>query len=96
MATSLSASLETKCSWSHGHLGFGEDYQSGDVFATSLIMKRLHLDDLAGYVMPRGQWIHLNLPAIAETEQRIQIGHDEFHQRQVGDLLHEEREPREG
>src|SRR5258708_28293158 len=60
-----------------------------------LIMQRLHLDDLAGYVMPRENWTHLNLPVIAESEQRIQIGDGQFHQRQVGDPLHEEREPRE-
>jgi predicted phage terminase large subunit-like protein len=60
-----------------------------------LIMQRLHLDDLAGYVMQQEHWTHLNLPAIADSEQQIQIGHDEFHQRQVGDLLHEEREPRD-
>jgi predicted phage terminase large subunit-like protein len=60
-----------------------------------LIMQRLHVDDLAGYVMPREQWTHLNLPAIAESEQRIQIGDGEYHTRKVGNLLHEEREPRE-
>lgn len=60
-----------------------------------LIMQRLHVEDLAGYVMPREQWVHLNLPAIAESEQRIQIGDGHFHTRNVGDLLHEEREPRE-
>ncbi len=60
-----------------------------------LIMQRLHVEDLAGYVMPREHWTHLNLPAIAESTQLIPIGDDEFHQRQVGDLLHEEREPRD-
>lgn len=60
-----------------------------------LIMPRLHVEDLAGYVMPREHWTHLNLPAIADCEQLIPIGDDEFHQRQVGDLLHEEREPRD-
>jgi predicted phage terminase large subunit-like protein len=60
-----------------------------------LIMQRLHVEDLAGYVMPRETWTHLNLPAIADSEQRIPTGRDEFHQRQVGDLLHEEREPRD-
>jgi len=42
--------------------------------------------------MQRDQWTHLNLPAIAETEQRIQIGNDEFHTRKAGDILHQERE----
>ena len=37
-------------------------------------MQRLHVDDLAGYVMSREPWIHLNLPAIADSAQRIQIG----------------------
>jgi predicted phage terminase large subunit-like protein len=60
-----------------------------------LIMQRLHVDDLAGYVMPREPWVHLNLPAIADSDERIQIGKDEFHQRRVGDLLHEDREPRD-
>jgi predicted phage terminase large subunit-like protein len=60
-----------------------------------LIMQRLHVDDLAGYVMTREHWTYLNLPAIADSEQRIQIGDSQFHTRQVGDLLHEEREPRE-
>ena len=35
-----------------------------------LIMQRLHLDDLAGYVMQSEPWVHLNLPAIAEVEER--------------------------
>lgn len=57
-----------------------------------LVMQRLHVEDLAGYVLAKGPWIHLNLPAIAEEEQRIQIGADQFHCRRVGDLLHAERE----
>ena len=60
-----------------------------------LIMQRLHVEDLAGYVMPREHWTHLNLPAIADSEQLIPIGDDEFHQRQVGDPLHEARESRD-
>src|SRR5208337_4547223 len=57
-----------------------------------LIMQRLHVDDLAGYVIPREQWTHLSLPAIAESEQRIQIGSGEYHTRKAGDVLHEKRE----
>jgi phage terminase large subunit-like protein len=34
----------------------------------------------------------LNLPAIAEYEETIQIGPDKYHVRKVGDLLHAERE----
>ena len=57
-----------------------------------LIMQRLHLEDLAGYVLAKEPWIHLNLPAIAEVEHRIPIGPNQFHLRRVGDLLHEARE----
>lgn len=60
-----------------------------------LIMQRLHLDDLAGYVMQNEQWVHLNLPAIAEVEERFQIGAKEYHVRRIGDLLHEARESRD-
>jgi hypothetical protein len=37
-------------------------------------------------------WTHLNLPAIAELEEHIEIGPGQFHIRHVGDPLH--REPR--
>ena len=59
-----------------------------------LIMQRLHIEDLAGYVLAKEPWVHLNLPAIAEVEHRIPIGLNQFHFRRVGDLLHEARESR--
>ncbi len=34
-----------------------------------LIMQRLHVEDLAGYVLQKEPWVRLNLPAIAEVEQ---------------------------
>ena len=57
-----------------------------------LIMQRLHLEDLAGYVLAKEPWVHLNLPAIAEVDEDVQIGDDDFHHRCAGDLLHPERE----
>ena len=62
--------------------------------AIVLVMQRLHVDDLAGYLIQQG-WKVLELPAIAEVEQVIQIGPDRFHRRAVGDVLHPRREPRE-
>jgi hypothetical protein len=59
-----------------------------------LIMQRLHVEDLVGYLLQKEPWLHLNLPAIAEVEQRIQIGPDESYTRKVGEILHEAREPR--
>ena len=60
-----------------------------------VIMQRLHMGDLAGCLLQKGSWTHLNLPAIAEAPQRIQIGEGSFQERAVGDLLHPERESRE-
>ena len=60
-----------------------------------LVMQRLHPDDLSGYVLKETPpWRHLKLPAIAEDDERIQIGDDEFHTRRKGDPLHPEREPK--
>ena len=59
-----------------------------------IVSQRLHVDDLTGHVLQGGSWNQLILPAIAEVEERIQIGPGRFHTRRPGDLLHEEREPR--
>ena len=60
-----------------------------------LIMQRLHVDDLIGHVIEQETWTQINLPAIAEVPQRVQIGPDRFIERKPGDLLHPERESRE-
>jgi predicted phage terminase large subunit-like protein len=60
-----------------------------------VIMQRLHIDDLIGYVQEKEPWVYLRLPAIAETEQKIAIGCAESYTRKLGEPLHEEREPRE-
>ena len=39
--------------------------------AIVLVMQRLHIDDLAGYLMEQGGWEVLSLPAIAEVEQEV-------------------------
>lgn len=58
-----------------------------------VVMQRLHVDDLAGHLLERGEWTHLKLPAIAETDQQIPISPGRTHYRRTGDLLHPEREP---
>jgi hypothetical protein len=60
--------------------------------AIILVMQRLHEGDLAGHLLRQGGWQHLNLPAIAETEQRVEIGPGRYHTRRIGDLLHPGRE----
>jgi hypothetical protein len=42
-----------------------------------------------------GNWTTLSLPAIAEADEVIQIGKNEFHPRKAGEALHPEREPLE-
>jgi hypothetical protein len=60
--------------------------------AMVLVMQRVHVGDLAGHFLEQGGWSHLNLPAIAEKEERIEIGPGRYHIRKVGDPLHAERE----
>jgi predicted phage terminase large subunit-like protein len=63
--------------------------------AIVLVMQRLHVGDLAGHLLDGGGWRHLNLPAIAEIEQCVEIGPGRFHTRKIGDLLHPARESRQ-
>ena len=63
--------------------------------AIVLVMQRLHIDDLAGYLLEQEGWEVLSLPAIADVEQIVPIGPGQVHHRHVGEILHPEREPRE-
>jgi predicted phage terminase large subunit-like protein len=60
--------------------------------AIILVMQRLHVGDLAGHFLTQGGWRHLNLPAIATAEERVEIGPGRYHTRNAGDLLHPARE----
>lgn len=67
-----------------------DDKQNG---AIVIVMQRLHVADLAGTLLRASdEWTLLNLPAIAEQEEAVQIGADKFHIRRVGEVLHAERE----
>ena len=68
-----------------------DDKQRGCIV---LLMQRLHPDDLAGTVQRRStDWIPLALAAICESEERIQIGENQYYVRHTGEALHPEREP---
>ena len=60
-----------------------------------LVMQRLHVDDLAGYLLEQGGWEVLSLPAIAEVEQEAALGRGHMHRRSIDEVLHPAREPRE-
>ena len=58
-----------------------------------VVMQRLHEEDLAGFVLRQPGWTHLNLPAIATTDEVIPIGNGRTHTRKAGEALHSAREP---
>jgi hypothetical protein len=59
--------------------------------AIILVMQRLHADDLSGYLLRKGGWHHLCLPAIAPETSEYHMGN--FHYtRQKGALLQPARE----
>jgi len=76
--------------WSQGPLISRLNNKAKD--AIIVVQQRLHDDDLVGFLKRNGVWTELNLPAIAEEDQWIQIGDDLWHHRREGDLLHPERE----
>lgn len=69
-----------------------DDKQRGRIIA---IQQRLHEDDFAGYLIEKGSFTHLNLPASAEQEQRLDLYGGRRHLRRIGDLLNPAREPKE-
>lgn len=60
--------------------------------AIIIVMQRVHVDDLAGYLLEAGGWELLNLRAIAEQDENIPIGPGKFHAREAGAALHPARE----
>jgi predicted phage terminase large subunit-like protein len=61
--------------------------------AIIVVTQRVHMDDLSGHLMSgSGHWEVLSLPAIAEVDEQVPIGDDEFHYRRAGTALHPEHE----
>jgi predicted phage terminase large subunit-like protein len=64
--------------------------------AIIVVTQRVHLHDLTGFLTERsGEWIVLNLPAIAEVDEKISIGNGLVHVRRAGEVLHPDYESRE-
>ena len=61
--------------------------------AIIIIMQRVHEDDLVSYVMEKEDWVHLNLPAIADEDERFELSDGRILTRKKGEVLHPEREP---
>lgn len=66
------------------------DKSTGQIIA---IQQRLHEDDLAGYLIETGGFLHLNLPAIAEESQVFSLSDGRVFRRAVGDVLKPLTEP---
>ncbi|EAQ96143.1 phage terminase large subunit [Congregibacter litoralis] len=58
-----------------------------------IVMQRLHEDDPVGQLTRLEGWDVLNLPAIAEHDEDVEIGPGRFYHRRKGEALHEAREP---
>jgi predicted phage terminase large subunit-like protein len=69
-----------------------DDKRTGAII---VVMQRLHDEDLTGYLLEKGGWEHLRLPAIAEEEEQFQLSNGEIVGRKAGEALHPAREPLE-
>ena len=65
----------------------GRTYPTGSVTGMPKAVQRLHGMDPPGYLLDKGTYRHLNLPAFAEENEAISIGRDRVHRRRRGDLL---------
>ena len=60
-----------------------------------IVAQRLHDDDLVGHLLRSGEdWVHINLPAIAEEAQWFEIENGVIVGRDAGQVLHETLEPK--
>jgi hypothetical protein len=66
------------------------DKQNGAIIA---IQQRLHEDDLAGYLLAKGNFTHLDLKAIAEEDEEHALGNRRIYRRLKGEALFPRCEP---
>jgi len=68
-----------------------DDKTNGSII---VIMQRLHVDDLVAHVLEKEDWVHLDLPAIAEIDEKFVLADGRCFRRSAGDILHPAREPK--
>lgn len=56
-----------------------------------VVQQRVHPHDLAGYLIEQGGWNHLNLPAVSDCDQSIELGNDRIKFFKKGELLNPSR-----
>ncbi len=57
-----------------------------------LVMQRLHVNDLTGFVQSNGNYHKLSLPAISTRHEEVPLNNEDVYYREEGEPLHEERE----
>lgn len=88
------AKRKTANDWFHNSLYSRLDNKARDRIV--IVMQRLHADDLVGHLLARDEgWVHLNLPAIAEEDERFDLVDGRVFARQAGEALHPGHEPLE-
>ena len=79
--------------WYDGILYTRLDNKAEDVII--VVNQRLHVDDLVAHLLEKEEWVHLNIPAIAECDEIYEIGPGLIYERRAGEVLHPKREPLE-
>ena len=69
-----------------------DDKENGAIIA---IQQRTHEDDFAAYLIDKGNFAHLNLPAIADEDEELVLNLGRIYRRQRGEALFPELEDRE-
>ena len=60
-----------------------------------VIGQRIHEEDLPGWLLEKAGFEHLNLPAIAEKDEKIRLDKSHVWNRKKGGLLNPKRESKE-
>lgn len=77
--------------WFDGTLLSRLDHKERDVIL--IVMQRVHEEDLVGHVKASSSdWHHLDLPAIAQEREKIQLSDQHYYVRNVNGPLHGQRE----
>lgn len=62
--------------------------------AIVVVMQRVHMDDLTGFLLSQSnEWVVLSLPAVAYSDEVVQLWAGRTHCRKAGEALSPEREP---
>lgn len=82
-------SLKSACAWFDGTLS--TRLNDPKTSCKIIIMQRIHQADLAGHVLGKGGWEHLNLPTEAEGRTVVSMPHSDDIVREDGSLLWKDR-----